>query len=190
MFILSNFFIDFYVKDYFLQLFFDKNFLLQVAFLQNLFLISFYKILKSIFVNFWGYIIHFYWVVFYSQGISNFSLRISRKFIVLKKKAFIYWRYFMKRLLKPRKYYKLFYRFSGIRYLRVFYFLFFLGILLLMWSRRNTYLKRTYIVNYVLFYLLYFYFVGFFFFIFFGKSFYTMFLSLLVSFLLINLRLS
>lgn len=148
-----------------------------------------YKNIKLILINLYCYIIQFYVFIIY-RNLPNsfwkiyFNYSLMFENYILKQKTYI-----MKRFIKIKRLRKSYYRFFSIDYLRIVFFLLFLALLFLMWKKRNTYLKRSYIIMYIKFYLLSIFLCGIMLHLF-SSSIIAILLGLIISFVIIFLQLN
>jgi hypothetical protein len=149
-----SFLIDYILKDEFFLGFFDKNDIVLLINLINLLYYNIYKIIKNISLTLYFYYIQFYLVFIYNNTSNKFLYKFFYYFFLLKKNILYFSRFILRRIIKKRRWWKYYYKFGHISYLRVFIFLYAFLIFILMWKRRNTYLKRSFIINIIKLYLM------------------------------------
>jgi hypothetical protein len=178
---------DIYITFSDFQCFFiDKNFIKDV--------LDFIVIIKYALYVFYKYIIiklHYYYLMIYTIFVLPhvpFLLFILKNFYVIKKTVVWYIRY-IKLMSKKRKWWKLYYKFHRIHYFKVLFYILFIGLFILMWRRRQTYLKRSFIIRLLLFYFLAIY-LSDFFVVLFDYSIIGYFLALFISFLMVYITLN
>ena len=175
--------------DFFLIGFIDKTYIIILINLLNIFIYSVYKFINIIFINIYFYFMQFY-IIFISNTMFNkWSNILIIFFLKLEKNIFETCRYYSKKILKKRRWWKIYYRFYKISYLKFLFFILFFSIFILMWRRRNTYLKRNFIINLMFFYLLSIY-IAFILVNIFNSIILGVLLSLFLSFLIIYIRLN
>ena len=131
--------------------FIDKNFIRDI--------LDFIVIVKYTFYVMWKYItikVHYYYLMIYTIFVLPhipFLLFILKYFNAIKKSLVWYIRY-LKFISKKRKWWKLYYKFHRVSYFKVLFFILFFVLFHLMWRRRQTYLKRTFIFKLILYYFL------------------------------------
>lgn len=131
--------------------FIDKNFIKDI--------LDFIVIVKYAIYVFFKYIsiqIHYYYLIIYTIFVLPhvpFLLFILKYFYVIKRSVVWYIRY-LKFISKKRKWWKLYYKFHRIYHFKVLFFILFFVLFVLMWRRRHTYLKRSFIIRLVFFYFL------------------------------------
>lgn len=112
-----------------------------------------YKRLKFLMINIYYYFIQMFLLFIYNNMPNFFVGSYIYYYYRVKNTFFYYKKYLSMRFVKPYRFWRIFYRFHHISYLRVLFFILLFILFILMWKRRNTYLKRTIIVNLILFYL-------------------------------------
>lgn len=187
--VFNTFIIDFLFKDEFILSFFDKNDIILLINLINLLYYNLYKICKNISLSLYFYYIQFYLIFIYNNTSNKFLKNYFYYFFLWKKNILYFCRFILRRIIKKRRWWKYYYKFGHISYLRVGFFLYAILIFFLMWKRRNTYLKRSFIINIIKLYLLSFL-ISSLLVPFFHYSFLSIFISLTLSFLIIFFRLN
>jgi hypothetical protein len=120
----------------------------------NFLYFTFYKWIKLFWMNLSFYMIQFYMIIVYSNTYNKF---VNMTWVnYFKWKAYIKKCYnvFMKRIIKPSRFYKVYYKFQYIGYLKIIFFILSIILLLLMLRRKTTYLKIRILMNIILFYAL------------------------------------
>lgn len=135
-----------------LQCFFiDKSFIKDVLDLIVIFKYTFYVAFKYLYIQ-----IHYYYLMIYTIFILPhipFLLFILKNFYVIKA-SFIWYIRYLKFMSKKRKWWKLYYKFHRIYHFKVLFFILFFVLFILMWRRRQTYLKRSFIIRLLFYYFL------------------------------------
>lgn len=184
-----SFFIDYICKEELILEFFDKKDIMLLVNLINLLYYNLYKIIKNISLTFYFYYIQFYLIFIYNNTSNRLLYSFFYYFFLLKKNILYFVRFILRRFIKRRRWWKYYYKFGHISYLRVFVFLYAFLIFFLMWKRRNTYLKRSFIINIIKLYLLSFL-ISSILVPFFHYSFLSILFSLTISFFIIYFRLN
>ena len=184
-----NLLLSYCYKDEFLLAFFDKNDILILINLINIWYYNLYKLIKNFSLFLKYYFIQYYLILIYNNNYNKFLNKFFYIFFDIKKYILYFIKFVLRRIIKKRRWWKYYYKFGQISYLKVFFFFFAILIFFLMWKRRNTYLKRSFIINIIKLYLLSFM-VSSIFVPFFNYSFFSIFLSLIISFYIVFIKLN
>lgn len=155
-------------KDYFIFLFsffnINNKFIIldlfskeDIIIMYNLMIAVYYKIykfFKNIILYCYFNILQLYMILIYSNTFNKFFSWNLYNFFKLKKKINYIIKFFFRRLFKKRRWWKLYYKFGWISYLKIFFFGYLFLIFFLMLKRRNTYLKRSFFVYLVTYYIM------------------------------------
>jgi len=131
--------------------FIDKNFIKDILDLIVILKYAFYASFKYLFIQ-----IHYYYLMIYTIFVLPhipFLLFILKNFYVIKATLVWYIRY-LKFISKKRKWWKLYYKFHRIYHFKVLFYILFFALFILMWKRRQTYLKRSFIIRLLFYYFL------------------------------------
>lgn len=114
----------------------------------------FYKWIKTLLINLYCYFIQFLLIIIYNNMFNKYATKFiinffSLQFFILKIKRFI-----MLRIIKKTRFFRNYYKFHKIDYLKFLFFIICLIIFFLMWKRRNTYFKRSFIITLAKYYML------------------------------------
>jgi hypothetical protein len=186
---LITLFIDYFFKEEFVLFFFNKNDILMLINLINLLNYNIYKIIKDFSLFFYVHCIQFYIIFIYNNTYNKFLNNLFYYFFFFKRNILYFGRLILRRIIKKRRWWKYYYKFGHISYLKVFIFLYAFLIFFLMWKRRNTYLKRTFLINLIKLYLLSFM-ISSILVPFFHYSFLSILFSLTISFFIVFFRLN
>lgn len=120
----------------------------------NFLYFTFYKWIKLFWMNISFYLLQFYMIIVYSNMYNKF---VNITWVnYFKWKIFIkkWFNVFIKRIIKPSRFHKVYYKFQYIDYLKIVFFILSIILFLLMLRRKTTYLKTRIIMNIILFYVL------------------------------------
>lgn len=158
----------------------------------------FYKSIHTFLINLYFYIIQFF-LIFIYNNMPNKFVQNGIYFIVYQKHKWVVW---LKQYFSPLRFRRLrnmsvklygysliIFKFYYIDYLRILYILLFIYIFYIMWKKRRTYRKLTFVKNGLKFYFLAVFFSSLFVYLF-GNTFLSIFTSLILSFFLIWLTLN
>lgn len=184
--IITNLYI---LSDDYILLFFEKNQLLYFFNIFNFIKYIFYCNIKK-FINYiYYYIIQIFLILIYNNMPNTIANNYIYFYYVLKKKLIQTLKYIMLGYVKKWRFWRSYYRFYHISYLKILFFILFSILFILMWNRKATYLKRTYIWNFILFYM-FSIILSFLLWPLFINKFLSIFISLIISFFLIFYRLN
>jgi hypothetical protein len=136
------------------NVFIDKNNILFLMNILNLLIYTLYKFVKQFTLIIQFYTIQLYLIFIYNNMFNIFFNFFTYHFFTIKHKIAEMYIFFFTRVIKRNRIWKFYYRFYSIDYLKIIFFILFFIIFFLMWKRRNTYLKRTFIYNFSKFYII------------------------------------
>lgn len=148
-----------------------------------------YKWIKTFLINLYFYMIQFFLIFIYNNMPNKLLVNYIYYYYIIKKFILKCYKYLIMGYIKPLRFWRLYYRFYHISYLKVLFFFLSFIIFFLMWKRRNTYLKRFFIWNILLFYI-FSIFISFLLWPLFSNKFLALLISILFSFLIIYLKLN
>lgn len=148
-----NLFINFFdINIYWI----DSNTLINLLHLYYFCSYIIYKYLNLISLNVKIIIFRFYRILIHKNVWIEISFNRTFLLFIYKKIVLIitnYFKSFSKRVIKPRRWWKFYYRFHHLSPFKILFFSLYFILFILMWKRRNTYLKRTFIKYYFFFFL-------------------------------------
>lgn len=145
-----------YINDIWVLNLFNKQDFIYWINLYNCIKYLCYKKVKYLSLQLYYYIIQSYLFLIFNNMPNKFFSYIYKGFDTIKNVLKNFMIYFLKNsIIKCGQIiWDFFYRFHNLEYMRFMFFILFFILFFLMWKRRNTYNKRTIILNLFIFYVL------------------------------------
>ena len=154
----SIFFIEFnldiYINEALLTMLVKKQDVLYWVNIYNFLHYIFLKWIRLALFNLTFYIIQFYIIIIHNHIYPKYVNNIYLNYMKYKKSIQVWYTFLKKRIIKPRKYVRMLYRFYYIDYLKIILLILSITLFMLMWKRKTTYLKRKIFLYLVNFYIL------------------------------------